>query len=68
MPWNRPWDTCVIYVERRGRWWWNAWRASTTTELHGFADTEEEAREAMTSAIQQAGPSPATDVPRSTYP
>jgi hypothetical protein len=52
------WDTCVVYVERRQRWWWNAWRPSTCTELSGFADSQEEAARAMLRAIEDAGPSP----------
>jgi hypothetical protein len=68
-PWSRRvWDTRVVYIERRQRWWWNAWRASTSTELHGFADSQEEATQAMYRAIEQAGPSPAHDVTRRKYP
>jgi hypothetical protein len=63
-----PWDTRVVYIERRQRWWWNAWRACTSTELSGFADSQEEATRAMYQAIEEAGPSPASDVPRSEYP
>jgi hypothetical protein len=48
------WDTRVVYIEQRRRWWWNAWRASTATELYGFADSEEEAYEQMQRAIEQA--------------
>ena len=62
------WDTRIVYVERRKRWWWNAWRASTSTELYGFADSREEAAEAMYRAIEHAGPSPGVDIPRTRYP
>jgi hypothetical protein len=60
MSWSRPWDTRVVFIERRQRWWWNAWQASTSTELHGFADSQEEAARDMYRAIEQAsgnGPS-----------
>jgi hypothetical protein len=50
----RVWDTIVCFVERRQRWWWNAYRSSTGTELHGFADSPEQARQAMYRAIEQA--------------
>ncbi|TQM14786.1 hypothetical protein [Pseudonocardia kunmingensis] len=62
------WDTCVVYVERRQRWWWNAWRPSTVTELSGFAESEEQARREMARAVVAAGPSPSTHVVRSAYP
>ena len=62
------WDTCVIHVERRRRWWWNAWRPCTSTELSGFAESEEQARWEMVRAVVEAGPSPSTDVVRSAYP
>ena len=54
-----PWDTRVVYIERQQRWWWNAWRESTATELYGFADSQESATQAMYQAIEQAPPSPA---------
>jgi hypothetical protein len=57
------WDTRVVYIERQQRWWWNAWRPSTSTELYGFADSQDDAREAMDRAIGQAEPPPAADVP-----
>jgi hypothetical protein len=60
----RDWDTCVVFLTDRRCWWWNAWRELTATELHGFADSEEEARQAMTRAIEQAGQSPPIGVPR----
>jgi hypothetical protein len=47
------WDTRVVYIERKQRWWWNAWLASTATELYGFADSEEEASRAMYRAIEE---------------
>jgi hypothetical protein len=61
---SRLWDTRVVYIERHQRWWWNSWRESTATELYGFADSQEEAAQAMYRAIEQTGPSPAYDVPR----
>ncbi|GAA1251739.1 hypothetical protein GCM10009609_13840 [Pseudonocardia aurantiaca] len=54
-----PWDTKVVFIERRRCWWWNAWRESTATELYGFSDSQETASRAMFQAIEQAGPSPA---------
>lgn len=45
------WDIRVVYVERKGRWWWNAWRAATSTELYGFADSQPDAWAAMNAAI-----------------
>ena len=59
------WDTCVVFVERRQRWWRNAWRPSTCTELSGFADSEEEAAQDMFRAIEQASRSLALRVHRS---
>jgi hypothetical protein len=44
----------VVYIEQRRRWWWNAWREATSTELFGFADSGEEAHRAMTQAIRWA--------------
>lgn len=49
------WDTRVVFIERRQRWWWNAWRESTSTELYGFASSREEASQAMYQAIEHAG-------------
>jgi hypothetical protein len=49
------WDTRVVYIERRQRWWWNAWLAATETELWGFADSQETAYRAMQRAIRDAG-------------
>lgn len=60
----RAWDTRVVFVQRRGRWWWNAWREQTKTELYGFADSEQDARDAMYAAIAQAPPWPAPPRPR----
>jgi hypothetical protein len=54
------WDTRVVYIERHGRWWWNAWLAATETELYGFADTQEVAYRAMQVAIRQARTTPPT--------
>jgi hypothetical protein len=48
------WDIRVAFVERRQCWWWNAWRAATSTELYGFADTRAEAWSAMNQAISAA--------------
>jgi hypothetical protein len=50
------WDTRVVFIERHGRWWWNAWLAATETELYGFADSREEATRAMYQAIKEARP------------
>jgi hypothetical protein len=50
------WDTRVVYIEKCNRWWWNAWRESTATELYGFAGSPEQARREMHQAIEQAGP------------
>jgi hypothetical protein len=61
---GRDWDTRVVWLEQRQCWWWNAWRARTATELHGFADSQEEASQAMYQAIERAGPSPALGQPR----
>lgn len=54
------WDMRVVYIERRQRWWWNAWLAVTETELYGFADSQEAAYRAMQVAIREArtGPTP----------
>jgi hypothetical protein len=52
------WDTRVVYIERQQRWWWNAWLAATETELHGFADSQEEATQAMHQAIKEARRTP----------
>ena len=45
------WDIRVVYVERKGRWWWNAWRAATSTELYGVTDSRSDAWAAMNAAI-----------------
>jgi hypothetical protein len=52
----RGWDVRIVFVERRQCWWWNAWRPSTCTELHGFADSPDEAAQEMYRAIEEAGP------------
>lgn len=44
----------VVFVEQRKAWWWNAWRAATSTELYGFADTRADAWSAMNEAIGSA--------------
>jgi hypothetical protein len=49
------WDTRVVFIERRQRWWWNAWLAATDMELFGFADSQEAAYRAMRVAIREAG-------------
>ena len=51
---DRAWDTRVQFIERRQRWWWNAYRRSTGTELYGFTDSREQAQQAMYRAIEQA--------------
>ncbi|MFC5231634.1 hypothetical protein [Pseudonocardia zijingensis] len=43
-----------MFIQRQQRWWWNAWLAATSTELYGFADSEEAADEAMQQAIREA--------------
>lgn len=48
------WDLRVVHLEHRNRWWWNAWHASTATELYGFADTRTDAWQAMHQAISTA--------------
>jgi hypothetical protein len=53
------WDTRVVFVQKQRRWWWNAWREATATELYGFADSQEAASQAMYQAIERATPSPA---------
>lgn len=55
------WDTRVVYIERRQRWWWNAWLAATETELWGFADSQEAAYRAMQVAIGKARTAPSPD-------
>lgn len=45
------WDLRVVFVERRKRWWWNAWQAATDTELYGFAENRTAAWTAMSEAI-----------------
>lgn len=65
---GREWDTRVVWNVQRGRWWWNAWRETTSTEVWGFADSPEDAMRAMTVGIQRAGngvtPSGGGAVPR----
>jgi hypothetical protein len=50
-----------VYLEGRGRWWWNAWHPSTATEIYGFADSQEAATRAMYRAIERAGSAPDED-------
>lgn len=52
---GREWDTRVVWNVRHGRWWWNAWRKASGTELWGFTDSPEDALRAMTVAIRGAG-------------
>jgi hypothetical protein len=49
----------LVFVQKQRRWWWNAWREATATELYGFADSQEAASRAMYQAIERATPSPA---------
>jgi hypothetical protein len=48
------WDTTVVFVERQGRWWWNAWNPVDEVERSGFADTREEAADAVARAVRRA--------------
>ena len=48
----REWDLRVVWNVRHERWWWNAWRESTSTELYGFADSQEDAYREMLAAIE----------------
>lgn len=53
MNFTRPeWDTRVVWLPQRGSWWWNAWHKSTTTELWGFAGSQEQAMQDMVAAIR----------------
>ena len=49
---DREWDLRIVWNERHGRWWWNAWRESTSTELWGFTDSRENALRDMSAAVQ----------------
>lgn len=49
---RRVWDVRVVWIEKRQRWWWNAWRESTGIELYGFAETRDVARNDMYAAIE----------------
>jgi hypothetical protein len=51
---EREWDIRLVWNQREQRWWWNAWRERTATELWGFADDEAAAYAAMTEAIEKA--------------
>lgn len=55
------WDTRIVFIQRHQRWWWNAWLASTETELYGFADSQEAAYRAMQVAIREARTAPPPD-------
>jgi hypothetical protein len=59
-PWPdlRLWDARVVWLEQKQTWWWNAYRARTGTELHGFADSQEEATRALYEAIEAEPPTP----------
>lgn len=48
------WDKRVVFLAASQRWWWNAWRESTSTELYGFAQSREEAWQALEAAITTA--------------
>jgi hypothetical protein len=50
----RVWDMRVVWIERHRRWWWNAWRQSTRTELYGFANSRDAAMQDMSAAIDAA--------------
>jgi hypothetical protein len=52
---TRCWDTRVLFVERTGRWWWNAWDRVGEVERSGYAATRDEARAALAEAV---GPGP----------
>jgi hypothetical protein len=49
---QREWDIKVVWIERRQKWWWNAWQESTSTELWGFAESRELAVTALTAAVE----------------
>ena len=51
---EREWDIRTVWNQREQRWWWNAWRERTATELWGFTDDRTTAYSAMTDAIQRA--------------
>lgn len=48
------WDTSVVFVERVGQWWWNAWNATREVERSGYAETCAAARAAHAGAVAQA--------------
>lgn len=52
---GREWDIRIVWNVGRQRWWWNAWRESTGTELWGLADSWQDAQAAMTEAVRRAG-------------
>lgn len=55
---NSAWDTRVVYIEQKQRWWWNAWFEDVAVELYGFASSRQEASRAMYQAIERAGTPP----------
>jgi hypothetical protein len=46
------WD--VVITQCGDHWWWNAWRASTSTELSGTAPSRDEAQRDVDAAIADA--------------
>ncbi|GAA1280936.1 hypothetical protein GCM10009609_51160 [Pseudonocardia aurantiaca] len=51
----RSWDTRVVFVEQRGRWWSNAWREATKKRIE--ANREKAAgRRAARAAAEKAQP------------
>lgn len=53
---TRRWDTRVLFVERTGRWWWNAWDRVGEVERSGDAATPDEARTALAAAVGTGPP------------
>jgi hypothetical protein len=45
------WDTRVLFVERVGRWWWNAWDPVDAVERSGYTDTREQAVDALAETV-----------------
>lgn len=41
----------VLYVERAGHWWWNAWNPACAVERSGCAETREQAHAALAAAV-----------------
>jgi hypothetical protein len=52
---EREWDIRIVWNVKHQRWWWNAWREASATELWGFADSQEEALQALMEAMRAAG-------------